>query len=174
MKKSTEKIKQKCSKIKLVLTDVDGVLTDGGRYYSKDGEVIKKFHTRDGMGVNILLRNGIKTCILTKEKSEIVKKWAEGMNVFEVYEGVVGKELELNKICKKFGLKNTEIAYVGDDINDLELMKTVGFSATPHDGIFYAKQFADYICEACGGQGAFREVVDLIVTSKFAKKTKWY
>ena len=74
MKKIPIKLQNKCKKIKLVLTDVDGVLTDGGRYYSESGEAIKKFHTRDGMGVNILLRNGIKTMIVTKEDSKIVKK----------------------------------------------------------------------------------------------------
>ena len=85
------KIKQKCKKIKLLLTDVDGVLTDGGRYYSKEGEVLKKFHVRDGMGVNILLRNNIKTIILTKEKSMITKKWAKDMNISQVY-GVLLKK----------------------------------------------------------------------------------
>ena len=78
-------IRNRCKKIKIVLTDVDGVLTDGGRYYSEKGEVLKKFHVRDGMGVNILLRNGIKTVIITKENSKIVKKWAKDMNVTKVY-----------------------------------------------------------------------------------------
>ena len=85
------KIKQKCKNIKLLLTDVDGVLTDGGRYYSKEGEVLKKFHVVDGMGVNILLRNNIKTIILTKEKSMITKKWAKDMNISQVYSGFVKK-----------------------------------------------------------------------------------
>ena len=77
----SESIKSKCKKIKLVLTDVDGVLTDGGRYYSEKGEIVKRFHVRDGMGINILLRNGIKTAIITKENSKIVKKWAKEMNI---------------------------------------------------------------------------------------------
>ena len=86
------KIKQKCKKIKLLLTDVDGVLTDGGRYYSKEGEVLKKFHARDGMGVNILRRNKIPTIIVTKEKTTIVRKWATKMNVCLVLDGVTKKE----------------------------------------------------------------------------------
>ena len=81
-------IKSKCKKIKLVLTDVDGVLTDGGRYYSEKGEIVKRFHVRDGMGINILLRNGIKTAIITKENSKIVKKWAKEMNVSKTYSGI--------------------------------------------------------------------------------------
>ena len=106
------KIKQKCKKIKLLLTDVDGVLTDGGRYYSKEGEVLKKFHVRDGMGVNILLRNNIRTVILTKEKSMITKKWAKEMNITHVFNGVVKKESILFKICKNFRVSPREIAYI--------------------------------------------------------------
>ena len=164
----------KCKKIKLVVTDVDGVLTDGGRFYSIKGEIIKKFHTRDGMGINILLRNGIKTVILTKENSKIVMKWAAEMNVSKSYYKVVKKEEELENICKKFHLKPNEIAYIGDDVNDLNLMKKVGFSATPKDGIEQAKKVADYICELNGGEGAFRELADLILSIKFPHKTKWY
>ena len=156
----------KCGKIKLVLTDVDGVLTDGGRYFSLKGEVMKKFHTRDGMGVNILLRNGIKTCIVTKEKSPIVKKWAKEMKIHTIYSGVIQKESILSKICKKFSLEKNEIAYIGDDVNDLKLMKQVGLSATPSDGINQAKKLANYTCKSSGGNCAFREFVDLILSSK--------
>ena len=90
-KKSKSKIAKKSKAIKLVLTDVDGVLTDGGRYYSEKGEYIKKFHVRDGMGINLLLRNKIKTVIITKERSKIVRKWAKEMNVTAVYEGAAKK-----------------------------------------------------------------------------------
>jgi len=164
----------KCKKIKLVLTDVDGVLTDGGRYYSQRGEVMKRFHVRDGMGVNILLRNGIKTAIITKEKSKIVEKWAKEMNVAAVYGGVVKKELELSRVCKKFHVTASKIAYIGDDVNDLELMKAVGFSATPSDGVDKAKKIADYICKHGSGKGAFREIVDLILLTKLQRNVKWY
>lgn len=167
-------IRTKCKEIKMVLTDVDGVLTDGGRYYSYDGEFIKKFHVRDGMGVNVLLRNDIKTGILTKEKSQISRKWAKDMNVYVVYDGVTKKELALSKICKEFRLISKEIAYIGDDINDVEVMKMAGFSATPCDGNENAKKVADYVCKLKGGEGAFREVADLILSIKFPQKTRWY
>jgi YrbI family 3-deoxy-D-manno-octulosonate 8-phosphate phosphatase len=160
--------------IKLVLTDVDGVLTDGSRYYNEKKEIMKKFHVRDGMGVNLLLRNNIKTAIVTKEKSLIVKKWAKEMNVFDVYSGVLKKELILEKICKKFNLSKKNIAFIGDDVNDLELMELVGFSATPSDGIESAKKIANYVCISNGGRGAFREFVDLILKNQFPNKTKWY
>ena len=165
------KIKQKCKKIKLLLTDVDGVLTDGGRYYSKEGEVLKKFHVRDGMGVNILLRNNIRTVILTKEKSMITKKWAKDMNISQVYSGFTKKELALTQICKKYKVSLKEIAFIGDDTNDLEALKKVAFSAVPNDAMVQVKKIADYICKASGGKGCFREISDLILLSKFSHKT---
>ena len=134
------KIKQKCKKIKLLLTDVDGVLTDGGRYYSKEGEVLKKFHVRDGMGVNILIRNNIKTIILTKEKSMITKKWAKDMNISQVYSGFTKKERALTQICKKYKVSLKEIAFIGDDTNDLEALKKVAFSAVPNDAVVQVKK----------------------------------
>ena len=126
-------VKQKCKKIKIILTDVDGVLTDGGRYYSEKGEILKKFHVRDGMGVNILLRNSIKTIIVTKENSKITKKWAKDMNVTKVISGSIKKEAELSKICQEFNVSKNELAYIGDDVNDFNLLQLVGFSAVPND-----------------------------------------
>ena len=153
---------------------MDGVLTDGGRYYSKSGEKLKKFHVRDGMAVNLLLRNGIKTVILTKERSEIVKKWSKDMNVSKIFMGINNKESLLPKICGVFDLRKEEIAFIGDDVNDIELMKKVGFSATPNDGVEIAQQTAKYICKQEGGKGAFRELVDLILSIKFPNKKNFY
>jgi len=167
-------LKLKCKKIKLVITDVDGVLTDGGRYYSDKQEIFKRFHVRDGMGVNLLLRNDIKTIIITKEVSKIVKFWAKEMNIFKVYSGIKNKEKELEKICKFHKILPSEIAFIGDDVNDIELMKKVGFSATPSDGILQAKKIVSYVCKDSGGNGALREIADMILKEKFPKKTKWY
>jgi 3-deoxy-D-manno-octulosonate 8-phosphate phosphatase (KDO 8-P phosphatase) len=168
------KIKNQCKKIILVVTDVDGVLTDGGRYYSETGELLKKFHTRDGMGVNLLLRNGIKTVILTKENSKITKKWAKEMNITKVYSGAVKKEETIGKILHDFSVNLDDIAYIGDDVNDLKLMKKIGFSATPSDGIDQLHKISDYVCSLPGGSGAFRELADLILSSKLPQKTEWY
>jgi YrbI family 3-deoxy-D-manno-octulosonate 8-phosphate phosphatase len=167
-------LKIKCKKIKLVLTDVDGVLTDGGRYFSEKGEITKRFHVRDGMGINILLRNEIQTAIVTKENSKIVKKWAKEMNISKTYSGIKNKEKELEKICKYYKVLPSEIAFIGDDVNDIKLMKNVGFSATPSDGILQAKKIANYICKTSGGNGALREMIDLILKEKFSNKTNWY
>ena len=168
------KITKKFSKIELVLTDVDGVLTDGGRYYSESGELLKKFHTRDGMGVNILLRNKIKTVIITKEKSKIVKKWAKNMNVEKVFDGIKIKEDMLDSVCKEFKVKSSQVAYIGDDVNDIGLLKIIGLSACPKDSTQIIKKEVDYVCENKGGNAAFREIVDKIIISKYPKQQKWY
>lgn len=164
--KTSKKLEQKIHNLKIVVTDVDGVLTDGGRYYSEKGEILKKFHTLDGMGVNLLLRNGIKTLILTKENSKIVRKWAKDMNVTEIFSNSIYKEKTIQKICKKFKIALNQIAYIGDDVNDLEIMKKIGFSACPKDGVMQIRKIASYICSLNGGNGAFRELVDVIIASK--------
>ena len=172
--KITSIVKNKCKNIKIILTDVDGVLTDGGRYYSEKGETIKKFHVRDGMGINILLRNGIKTIIITKENSKITKKWAKEMNVTKVISGSIKKEAELSKICREFNVSKKELAYIGDDVNDFNLLQLVGFSAVPNDANENIKKNVDYVCIKNGGNGAFREIVDIIFKEKFSNKRKMY
>ena len=172
--KITSIVKNKCKNIKIILTDVDGVLTDGGRYYSEKGETIKKFHVRDGMGINILLRNGIKTIIITKENSKITKKWAKEMNVTKVISGSIKKEAELSKICREFNVSKKELAYIGDDVNDSNLLQLVGFSAVPNDANENIKKNVDYVCIKNGGNGAFREIVDIIFKEKFSNKRKMY
>ena len=170
----TSKLLKKCTDIKILLTDVDGVLTDGGMYYSTHGDVMKKFNSKDGMGINILRKKNISTIIVTKEKTDIVKKWAKKMNVKKVYDGVLKKELILEKICKSFKISEKEIAFIGDDVNDLELMKKVGFSVTPKDGNTEVKKIVDYRCKRCGGEGVLREICDLVTAVKFGKKRKLY
>lgn len=153
----------KCKKIKLVLTDVDGVLTDGGMYYSNEGDMMKKFHTRDGMGVTLLRKQGIPTIIITKEKTKIVKQWATKMKIEKLYDGILNKESLIQTICKKYNVTPNELAYIGDDVNDIELLKKVGLSAVPNDAIKEVKQVSYYICKKNSGLGAFRELADLIL-----------
>ena len=173
-KRNNSSKKNKCKKIKIILTDVDGVLTDGGRYYSDKGEILKKFHVRDGMGINILLRNGIKTIIVTKENSKITKKWAKEMNITKVISGSLKKENELSEVCKKFKVTKNQVAYIGDDVNDLKLLTKVGFSAVPNDADDMIKKHVDYVCSKNGGDGAFREISDMILKEKFPRKKSLY
>ena len=159
-------LRNKCRNISIVLTDVDCVLTDGGMYYTENGDIMKKFHTRDGMGVSLLRKKKISTIIITKEKTKFVKKWAKNMNVEKLYDGIQKKEDLVIKICNKYNVTLQELAYIGDDVNDLELLKKVGLSATPADGITDAKKICNYICKSKGGEGAFRELADLILETK--------
>ena len=160
--KVTKKIKQ----IRLLLTDVDCVLTDCGMYYDKTGDIMKKFHTRDGMGVTLLRKNNIQTIIVTKEKTMMVKQWAKKMKIFKLYDGIENKETILDKIGKTTNYKPEQICYIGDDVNDIGLLKKVGFSAVPKDAINDAKKNADYICKTTGGNGVLREIADLIITTQ--------
>ena len=158
--------KKRLKKIKLVLTDVDGVLTDGGMYYSKDGEFLKKFNTRDAMGMELLLDLGIKTIMLTRENSSIVKARAKKIKVSELYSGILDKKQFLKKILKKYDVKNNQVAYIGDDINDLEIMKIVGFSCSPNDGVKAVQKISNFVCKVNGGNGAFREFAELIISAQ--------
>ena len=166
MKKFNQIIQEKCNSIKLVISDVDGVLTDGGMYYSKDGELLKKFNTKDGMAVELLLKNGIKTVLMTRENSKIVKVRGNKIKVAFSYIGVKAKERKLEEVCKKFDVLPSEIAYVGDDVNDLEIIKKIGFSASPSDAIKEIIKNVDYVCKLKGGEGVLREVADLIINLK--------
>ena len=157
---------KKFKEIKLVLTDVDGVLTDGGMYYTTEGDVMKKFHARDGMGVTLLRKYNIPTILITKEKTKMVKQWAAKMKVEKLYDGIIKKNMILDKVCKTFNLKSDEIAYIGDDVNDVPLLKVVCLAVTPNDGTKEAKSVSHYICKLKGGEGAFREFADLIISTR--------
>ena len=160
-----KKIIQKCRRIKVVITDVDGVLTDGGMYFSEKGESLKKFNTRDGIAIELLHKFSIKSIFLTGENSKIVKARASKVRVDECYVNIKRKEVILSKICKKFNVKPDNIAYIGDDINDIKIMKLVGFSGCTSDSTKEAKSVSDFICKTKGGQGALREFVDLILSA---------
>lgn len=165
-----KQLKSKADKIKLVLTDVDGVLTDTGIYYSPDGEALKRFSIRDGMGVERLRKHGgIETAIITGENSGTVKARAEKLKITQVYLGVTDKKSLFEEILKKNNLTVENIAYIGDDVNDLEIMKLVGFTATPSDGMIFIKEFCDYVCSEKAGYGAFREFAELILALNNSK-----
>jgi len=166
-KQNSDSIQQKARKIKLLLTDSDGVLTDGGVYYSDRGEELKRFNIRDGMGV-ARLRSvaGVEVGIVTGEFSASVKKRAEKLSIIEYHPGASDKVTVLKEIMDRKNLTAEEIAYIGDDTNDVEVMKLVGLSACPADALSFAKSVADYICQNSGGHGAFREFAELIIEAK--------
>jgi N-acylneuraminate cytidylyltransferase len=135
-------------------------------YYSENGDELKKFNTKDGMGFKLLREAGIITGIITGENIELVRRRAEKMKVDEVYLGIQDKIKILNEVCAKHNLDYEEVAYIGDDINDLEVIKTVGLGCTVNDGMECVKEVAKVITKAKGGEGAVREVVELILKTK--------
>lgn len=159
-------IKERAKKIKILLTDCDGVLTDGGMYYSEHGDEIKKFNTKDGMAVAKLRENGIKFGIITGENINLVCRRAEKLKADVCYIGARDKLAALNEVCKKFNFSYNEIAYIGDDLNDLEVLRRVGLPCSVANGSLQAKQLAMYTTHIKGGEGAVREVAEVILTSK--------
>ena len=151
--------------IKMLLTDCDGCLTDGGMYYSENGDELKKFNTKDGMGVAMLRENGIKFGIITGEKIGLVQRRALKVKADECHIGISDKLEVLDKICAKYGLTYEEIAYIGDDRNDAAVISAVGFGCSVADGMEVAKNAADYITRAKGGEGAIREVAEMIIAN---------
>jgi 3-deoxy-D-manno-octulosonate 8-phosphate phosphatase (KDO 8-P phosphatase) len=157
----------KLKKIKLLLTDVDGVLTDTGVYYSSKGEELKRFSVRDGMGVERLRKLAkIDTGIISGEKSMPVKERANKLKIEELHLGIKNKLKIFKSICKSKNLKTEEIAFIGDDINDLEVIEFVGVSACPSDAMNFIKSKVDIILENKGGHGAFREFAEIIIKAK--------
>ncbi|MBC8250756.1 MAG: HAD hydrolase family protein [Candidatus Nitrosopelagicus sp.] len=161
-----KELKLRLKKIKLVITDVDGVLTDGGMYYTEEGDIMKRFHARDGMGVTLLRNAGISTIIVTKEKTKMVKIWSKKMKIKKLLDGIKEKEKTLTKICRDNHVVLNEIAYIGDDVNDFKILKKIGFAVTPSDGIDSIKKICHHVCSNNGGHGAFRELADLVLEVK--------
>lgn len=149
--------------IKMLLTDCDGCLTDGGMYYSEHGDELKKFNTRDGMAFAMLRQQGIITGIITGEKVELNRRRAEKMQIDELYMGEKDKLSAVKKLAEKYHISIEEIAYIGDDINDLPVLKAVGLACCPSDAVGEVRRAADYITAAKGGQGVVREVAEKIV-----------
>ncbi|MES2796590.1 MAG: HAD-IIIA family hydrolase [Bacteroidota bacterium] len=157
----------KALNIKLLLTDCDGVLTDCGVYYSGNGEELKKFNIRDGMGVERLRKLvEVETGIISGEKSPSIKRRAKKLKINELHLEIKNKVAVLEEILIRKSLTLDEVAYIGDDMNDVEILKMVGLSACPSDAFNQVKNHVDFICEYEGGKGAFREFAELIIESK--------
>lgn len=166
---STEEFLCRAKNIRLLLSDNDGVLTDNGVYYSERGEELKRYSIRDGMGVERLEAVGIMTGIITGEMSLNLKKRAEKLSIRYLYLGVKDKLSKLEGVLAETGLAVKEVAYMGDDINDLEIMGAVavsGLTACPGDATDFVRPVVHYTCKADGGQGAFREFAELLIRLK--------
>lgn len=151
--------------IKMFLTDCDGCLTDGGMYYSHEGDAMKKFHTYDGMGFQLLAEHGILRGIITGEITEIVKQRAEKLKLDILEMGVKDKLAKVEELCRQYNISLDEVAYVGDDINDKELLDAVGYSVSVPNAMPEIRSHVDYVTKRAGGEGAVREAIEEILNN---------
>ncbi len=149
--------------IKLIVLDVDGTLTDGKITYSSNGEETKSFDVADGLAIAVWTKKfGKKAAIITGRNSTIVEKRAKELNITHLYQGIKNKQEVLENILKQEGLSWHEVAAIGDDLNDYNMLKKVGLSFTPANGTHYLKEFVNVICTNKGGEGAVREMLEYI------------
>lgn len=149
--------------IKMFLTDCDGCLTDGGMYYSEFGDELKRFNTRDGMGFSILRKKGIITGIITSESVDLNRRRAEKLKLDILEAGCEDKVAAVKRLCEKYSIPLENVIYVGDDINDLEVIGMVGYGCCPADAMPQVRSAAKYIAQAHGGEGVIREIVEKII-----------
>ena len=149
--------------IRCLVLDVDGVLTKGEITYTSSGEELKTFHAKDGMGLAIAHAMGLQTAIITGRTSSIVERRAKELKISHVQMGSHNKSAGLQVVLDTFQVESQEVAYMGDDLNDLGVMSRVGLAMTPQDGVPEIKDIAHYICQANGGEGAVREAVEYIL-----------
>lgn len=150
-------------KIKILVMDVDGTLTDGKIYIGSDGEMLKAFNVKDGLGISKLRTNNIIPAIITGRKSEILKRRSEELKIEELYQGEENKIGKLKELVERYKCSLSEVAYIGDDENDLQCMRVCGYTGCPADAVESVKNEVDYICDKKGGEGAVREFIDVLL-----------
>jgi 3-deoxy-D-manno-octulosonate 8-phosphate phosphatase (KDO 8-P phosphatase) len=153
-------------KIRLVLLDVDGVLTDGTLWFSKDGEVVKQFHARDGLGIVMLQKRGIKMGVITGRSSPPLTKRLQDLNITIVAENVQDKLAAYREILAKEQVTKEEVAYMGDDLPDIPVFQEAGLSAAPADAVPEVKKIVQFVSPYPGGRGAVRSLADLILSAQ--------
>ena len=169
-------MKDRLAKIRLLLLDVDGILTDGRIIYDHDGVESKMFDVKDGHGLKLIQRAGIRVGIITGRSSEVVALRARELGIDIVYQGAKEKMVPYREILENLGVKDDEVAYMGDDLVDLPVLTRVGFSATVADAVEDIKQYVHYVAQKKGGRAAVREVCDLLLkeSGKWSEVTRRY
>jgi 3-deoxy-D-manno-octulosonate 8-phosphate phosphatase (KDO 8-P phosphatase) len=159
-------IKEKLEKIKLLILDVDGVMTDGRIIMDNEGKEIKNFNVRDGHGLKVLQRYGIKVAIITGRQSKVVSYRAKDLDIKDVYQKVFNKKDVFEKIMKNLKVSPDEAAYIGDDIIDIPVLRRVGFSVAVADAADVVRKSVDYVARNRGGHGAVREICEMILKAQ--------
>ena len=149
--------------IKLIILDVDGCLSDGKLIYSADGIESKNFNVKDGLGISTWVKIGLHVAIITGRNSKIVQKRADELGIQHVFQGIKDKDRVLKELVESLGLKLYEVGAIGDDLNDYNMLKLVGRSFTPNDGVKEIKEIVDTTLTCSGGSGAVREMIDTLV-----------
>jgi 3-deoxy-D-manno-octulosonate 8-phosphate phosphatase (KDO 8-P phosphatase) len=162
-KEEAGKLKCKAENIKMLVSDVDGVLTDGKIILGSERQEFKAFNVQDGKGIKLAQEVGMEIAIITGRESAAVTRRAEELAIDEVHQGIKDKVATFNRLFKKYNLSCEEVAYIGDDLNDLLLLKKVGLSLTVSNGVSEVKEVVDYVTDKAGGEGAIREVIELIL-----------
>lgn len=162
MKISQSELKSRLSQVKLLALDVDGVLTDGGLYYTESGEELKKFNVKDGMGIKLLMQLGIEIAIISASSSMATRHRAKKLGIVHCFLGIEDKLSTLKQLCQKLNITLSQVAYMGDDINDLPVLKSVGCPLTVADAVESNREQAIYVTHKGGGKGAVREITNLL------------
>jgi 3-deoxy-D-manno-octulosonate 8-phosphate phosphatase (KDO 8-P phosphatase) len=164
--KSLRAVKKMAGNIKMLILDVDGVLTDGSIILDNDGNEYKSFHVRDGHGIKMLIRSGIHVAIITGRHSRVVERRAQELGITEVFQKCHDKRTAYKKLREQYALEDLEVAYVGDDIVDAPIMAMVGLPVAVADATEDTKGYALFVTKSRGGRGAVREVTDFILKAK--------
>jgi 3-deoxy-D-manno-octulosonate 8-phosphate phosphatase (KDO 8-P phosphatase) len=167
-KTETKKIKDIAKGIKLLILDVDGVLTDGGIILDNEGNEYKSFHVRDGHGIKMLIHAGVHVAIITGRHSKVVERRAHELGITEVFQKCRDKRIAYKKLIKQYSLRDREVAYIGDDIVDTPIMSMVGLPVAVADATEDTKGYALLVTKHRGGRGAVREITDFILKAKGA------
>jgi len=166
-------ILDKARQIKLVIFDVDGVLTDGSLYLGDDGQEYKAFHSKDGLGMKLLQASGVEIGIITARTSRVVEHRMQSLNIKHIYQGQLDKRIAFDQLLAKLKLNNEQVAYVGDDVIDLPVMREAGLAIAVQDAHPLAKQHAHWQTPHNGGRGAARDVCELIMEAQGTLQTQW-
>lgn len=166
MKTISVELHSRLSQVKLLALDVDGVLTDGGLFYTESGEVLRRFNIKDGQGIKLLRQSGLEVAIITAKSALSTLHRAKDLGIVHTYLGIEDKLSTLKSLCEKLGLSLAQVAYVGDDLNDLAVLQAVGCPMTVADAIAQNQDCSLYITNKLGGQGAVREICDLLIANR--------
>lgn len=154
---------EKAAVVKLLVIGVDGVLTDAGMYFSERGDVYRKFNRRDAMGIEMLKDSNITVAIVSSIQSPIVQNWAKTLEIDHVFLGVKDKFHTIENLCTRCGISLDQVGYISDDVDEISILEQVGFPVTVADGTEANKSDSVYVTSCCGGQGAVREVIEIVL-----------